>query len=59
MNNASVLLATRIAEEAPFALNAAKLAGGVLTWAFKFFAFKRWVYPVDDATVPEGSASDA
>jgi putative flippase GtrA len=49
LNNASVLLATRIAEEAPFALNAAKLVGGVVTWAFKFFAFKQWVYPMDDA----------
>ena len=48
LNNASVLLATRIAEEAAFALNAAKLIGGVLTWAFKFFAFKRWVYPMDE-----------
>jgi putative flippase GtrA len=59
LNNASVLLATRVAEEAPLALNVAKLGGGVLTWAFKFFAFKRWVYPMDDAAVPEGSASNA
>ena len=59
LNNASVLLAARIAEQEPLALNAAKLVGGVVTWAFKFFAFKRWVYPMDDAAVPEGSAPDA
>jgi putative flippase GtrA len=49
LNNASVLLATRVAQETAFALNAAKLIGGVITWAFKFFAFKRWVYPMDRA----------
>jgi putative flippase GtrA len=59
LNNASVLLATRIAEEAPFALNAAKLIGGAITWTFKFVAFKRWVYPMDRATVPEGPTPNA
>jgi putative flippase GtrA len=54
LNNASVLLATRVARETAFALNAAKLFGGAVTWAFKFFAFKRWVYPMDQAeSVPE------
>jgi putative flippase GtrA len=47
LNNASVLLATRMARETAFELNAAKLIGGAVTWAFKFFAFKRWVYPID------------
>jgi putative flippase GtrA len=59
LNNASVLLATRVAEEAPFALNAAKLAGGAVTWALKFFAFKWWVYPMDDTAVPERRAPKA
>jgi putative flippase GtrA len=49
LNNASVLLATSVARETAFALNAAKLIGGAVTWAFKFFAFKRWVYPMDRA----------
>jgi putative flippase GtrA len=59
LNNASVLLATRIAHEAPFALNAAKLISGAVTWAFKFVAFKRWVYPMDRAAVPEGPTPNA
>ncbi len=59
LNNASVLLAIRIAEEAPFALNAAKLIGGAVTWTFKFVAFKRWVYPMDRPAVPEGPAPNA
>jgi putative flippase GtrA len=57
LNNASVLLATRIAEEAAFALNAAKLIGGAVTWVFKFVAFKRWVYPMDRTGVTEGAGT--
>jgi putative flippase GtrA len=53
LNNASVLLATRIAHDVAITLNAAKLIGGVVTWVFKFVAFKRWVYPMEDEPQPE------
>ncbi|MGH2818315.1 MAG: GtrA family protein [Actinomycetota bacterium] len=59
LNNASVLLATRVAQEAAFALNAAKLIGGAVTWIFKFVAFKRWVYPMDRTAVTEGTTPNA
>jgi putative flippase GtrA len=59
LNNASVVLATRVARETPFALNAAKLIGGIVTWGFKFFAFKRWVYPIgrDEGAGGAGAAN--
>lgn len=44
VNNAAVALAAW-AVGSPLALNLAKIGAGAATWALKFAAFDRWVYP--------------
>jgi putative flippase GtrA len=46
LSTAAVAAVTAVAGENAILLNAAKLASGVVIFALKYVAFKRWVYPV-------------
>jgi putative flippase GtrA len=45
LNTVAVAAAAAIFGNRPVLLNGAKLAAGAATWALKYVAFERWVYP--------------
>jgi putative flippase GtrA len=56
LNNVAVGVTDSLYPNAPVVLNASKLGAGMATWALKFIAFERWVYPAREKSDGEPPA---